>query len=704
MKQQRSGYRFLFGALVASVSVLFGSSHANAEAVGKVHKADIVIYGGTSAGVIAAVQAARLGKSVILIEPGVHLGGLTSGGLGYTDSGNKAVIGGLAMDYYQRLKTIYDNPETWKWQKPEDFKKYQPNQKAIWVFEPHLAEKVYEDLIAEQKIPVFRNERLDLKCGVIKKANRIIAIRMESGTRFCGKRFIDATYEGDLMAKAGVSYTIGREANSQYGETLNGVQKQRAISHQFENPVSAYLVPGDRNSGLLPGVHAGDPGKDGAADHRIQAYCFRMCLSNHPENRVPFPKPENYDPLRYELLARYLQTGWDGVFNKFDLIPNRKTDTNNHGAFSTDNIGMNYDYPEGDYKTRERIIDEHRNYQQGFFWFLANDPRVPKKIQERMNTWGLAKDEFTDNNNWPHQLYVREARRMVSDFVMTENHLVRKLKTPKPIGMGSYNMDSHNVQRYVTADGFARNEGDIQVSPGGPYPVSYQAIVPREKECANLLVPVCLSSSHIAYGSIRMEPVFMILGQSAATAASLSIDHQQAVQNVDYQLLKKQLLEDGQVLEYTGPYRKPRVGIAPQSLPGIVVDDTQATKKGDWIRSSASGTYVGFSYLHDGNRAQGEKSVTFQFEVPRSGLYEVRLSYSQNTNRASNVPVLVHHSRGTETKMVNQKKKPTINKAFVSLGKYHFSKQAPGKVVVKNDQANGYVIADSLWVVPVAGK
>ncbi len=704
MKQRRIHYITISAILLVGIFVVSFSSRSEAAEADATHCADVIVYGGTSAGVIAAVQVARLGKTVILIEPGRHLGGLTSGGLGYTDSGNKTVIGGLALSYYQRLKTMYDDPKTWKWEKAVSFEKYKPEEKAIWVFEPHLAEKAYEQLIAENRIPVFRTERLDLKCGVVKNGNWIVEIKMESGKLFRGKRFIDATYEGDLMAKAGVSYTIGREANSQYGETLNGVQKAHAVSHQFENPVSAFVVPGDRSSGLLPGVHGGDPGEDGSADHRVQAYCFRVCLSNHPENRVPFPKPKNYDPLRYELLARYLQTGWDGVFNKFDRIPNRKTDTNNHGAFSTDNIGMNYDYPDGDYETRQRIIDEHRDYEQGFFWFLAHDPRVPRKIQDHMNTWGLAKDEFTDNENWPHQLYVREARRMVSDFVMTENHLTRKMETPKPIGMGSYNMDSHNVQRYVTAEGFARNEGDIQVNPGGPYPVSYSAIVPREKECANLLVPVCLSSSHIAYGSIRMEPVFMILGQSAATAACQSIDHQQSVQQIDYQLLKKQLLKDGQILEYAGPYRRPRIGIVPESLTGIVVDDVQAIKKGMWRRSSSSGSFVGPGYLHDSRQAQGKKSVTFEFNVPRDGLYEVRLSYAQNANRASNVPVTIHYRDGSETKLVDQKKEPTIKGAFISLGRFPFSKRSPGKVVVENRKTNGYVIADSIWVVPAKVK
>lgn len=693
-------YKNVFFLVVLTASLTFfvsGVSYAKSK---KAHCADVIIYGGTSAGVIAAVQTVRLGKSVILIEPGVHLGGLTSGGLGYTDSGNKTVVGGLSLEFYQRLKKNYDKPGTWKWEKSKEFKKFKPKDKAIWLFEPHLAEKVYDDLIAEYNIPVYRKQRLDLKCGVIKQSNQIIEIRMESGKRFRGKRFIDATYEGDLMAKAGVKYTVGRESNAQYNETINGVQKLRAVSHQFENPVSAFVIPGDRNSGLLPGVHGDDPGEEGAADHRVQAYCFRMCLSNHPENRVKFPKPENYDPLNYELLARSLQAGWAGVFNKFDMIPNRKTDTNNHGPFSTDNIGMNYDYPEADYKTRQRIIKQHMDYQQGWLWFLANDPRVPEKIQTEMNTWGLAKDEFTDNGNWPHQLYVREARRMVSDFVMTENHLIRKLKTPYPIGMGSYNMDSHNVQRYVTPEGFVRNEGDLQISPGGPYPVSYSAIVPREKQCANLLVPVCISSSHIAYGSIRMEPVFMVLGQSAATAACQSIDHHQSVQKIDYKILKAQLIKDGQVLEYSGPYRSPRIGIDPKSLPGIVIDDSQAIKKGNWPSSLSSGHFVGRSYLHDGNNSHGEKSVTFVFQVPEDGTYEVRLAYSQNPNRASNAPVTIFHRNGSDKKLVNQKLKPTINKAFVSLGTYQFSKQTPGKVVIENKQTNGHVIADAIWILP----
>jgi hypothetical protein len=384
---------------------------------------------------------------------------------------------------------------------------------------------------------------------------------MLNGRTYRGRIFIDATYEGDLMASAGISYHVGREGNEVYGETLNGVQTRNATKHQFEKPVDPYIKPGDPASGLLPRIHRGGPGEEGKGDNRVQAYNYRMCLTKVPENRIPFPKPANYDPMQYELLGRYLDKGWRAIFVKFDPAPNAKTDTNNHGAFSTDktdtnnhgafstdNIGMNYDYPEASYERRREILKEHEDYQKGLMWFLAYDPRTPTDVREKASQWGLAKDEFTNNGNWPHQIYVREARRMVSDFVMTEPHL-RKIKpTPKPIGMGSYNMDSHNVQRYVDANGHARNEGDIQINPGGPYPISYEAIIPKSSECTNLLVPVCLSSSHIAYGSIRMEPVFMILGQSAATAASMAIDESINVQDVDYTKLRARLLADGQVL------------------------------------------------------------------------------------------------------------------------------------------------------------
>jgi hypothetical protein len=510
---------------------------------------DVVIYGGTSAGVAAAVQAKRMGKTAIIVCPEKHLGGLTAGGLGWTDSGRKEAVGGFAREFYRRIKKHYDKPDAWIYQKPQEYSRYRPEDDAMWVFEPHVAEQTFEELVAEHNIPVHRDQWLKRKAGVIKDGTRIVSITTLSGKTYRGRIFIDATYEGDLMAGAGVSYHVGREGNDVYGETLNGVQTRNATKHQFEKPVDPYIKPGDPASGLLPRIHAGSPGKEGQGDHRIQAYNFRMCLTKVPENRVPFPRPDNYDPMQYELLARYLDKGWRAIFVKFDPAPNAKTDTNNHGAFSTDNIGMNYDYPEGSYLRRREILKEHEDYQKGLMWFLAYDPRVPVDVREKVSQWGLAKDEFTDNGHWPHQIYVREARRMVSDFVTTELHLRRIKPTPKPVGMGSYNMDSHNVQRYVDEKGYARNEGDIQINPGGPYPISYGALVPKASECTNLLVPVCVSSSHIAYGSIRMEPVFMILGQSASTAAAFAVDDNINVQNVDYSKLRIRLLADNQVLE-----------------------------------------------------------------------------------------------------------------------------------------------------------
>ena len=509
---------------------------------------DVVVYGCTSGGVAAAVQVRRMGRTSALVCPDEHLGGLTSGGLGWTDSGNKDAIGGIARAFYQRVKAHYDQDRAWVHQAPEDYSRYRSDEDAMWVFEPHVAERTFEEMTAEADVPVFRDRWLDRAGGVEKDGARITAITMENGETYRGAMFIDATYEGDLMAAAGVSYNVGREGNDVYGETMNGVQKAWAFKHQFEAPVSAYVVPGDPSSGLLPRVHDGRPGEDGAGDERIQAYNFRMTLTDVRENRVPFPKPEGYDSQQYELLARYLDTGWRGVFNKFDPAPNRKTDTNNHGAFSTDNIGMNYAYPEGSYEEREAIIAEHEAYQKGLMWFLANDKRVPPDVREEMSRWGLAKDEFATNGHWPHQLYIREARRMASGFVMTERHLRGLDPTPRVVGMGSYNMDSHNVQRYVDGDGHARNEGDIQVDPGGPYPISYLALVPEEEEAANLLVPVAVSASHIAYGSIRMEPVFMVLGQSAATAAVMALERGISVQNLSYQPLRWRLLDDGQVL------------------------------------------------------------------------------------------------------------------------------------------------------------
>lgn len=519
--------------------------------------ADIIIYGGTSAAIIAAVEAKSSGKSVLVVSPDTHLGGLTSGGLGWTDTGDKSVIGGLSRVFYHKVFMHYDSKEAWNWQPKEAYgnkgqgtRAMDGESRTMWIFEPSVAEQIFEDFVKEHEIQVERDEWLDRENGVVIEDGKISSITTLSGKTYSGKMFLDATYEGDLMAAAGVSYHVGREGRSVYDETWNGVQTSVLHhKHWFQSDISPYVISGNPSSGILPRVSDAPPGEKHSGDTKIQAYCFRTCMTNHEPNRIPFPKPENYDPMQYELLARSLATGRKDFFEKFDGIPNYKTDTNNHGPLSSDNIGMNYDYPEASYDRRKEIIKEHEAYQKGFYWFVANDPRIPKDIQSEMQKWGLAKDEFTDNGNWPHQIYVREARRMIGHHVMTENELLKKRPTPNPVGMGSYTMDSHNVQRYIKADGFVQNEGDIGVSTKGPYAISYGSLVPKKEECTNLLVPVCVSSSHIAFGSIRMEPVFMILGQSAAAAAVLAIDNNVGVQDVDYEMLKNTLEQKGQVLE-----------------------------------------------------------------------------------------------------------------------------------------------------------
>ncbi len=528
----------------------------------EVIESDICIYGGTSAGVAAAVQSTRMGKTAVIVESGRHLGGLSSGGLGATDIGNKAAIGGISREFYARVARHYANDSAWIFEARDDyFKRRRSSQTAatdlktldtMWTFEPHVAEDIYFQMINEAGAAVYFAQRL---ASVRKIEGRVREIATESGRVFRARMFIDASYEGDLMARAGVSYTVGREANAQYGESLNGIRAETP-KHQFIVPVDPYLGPGDPGSGLLPFIQPDDGGAPGAGDRRVQTYNFRLCFTTNALNRMPLEPPAGYDPARYELLARYLDAllaagkrpklaeFWNPIW-----LPNGKTDINNNGGFSTDFIGMNYDYPDGDDSTRARIRREHEDYTRGFIHFLATDSRVPANIRAEVQQFGPCKDEFLDTGGWPNQLYVREARRLVSDHVMTEHHCRGEEFAADSIGLAAYNMDSHNCRRIVK-NNHAENEGDVQVPPMKPYPISYLAVVPKMTECENLFVPVCLSATHIAYGSIRMEPVFMILGQSAATAACLAIDGQCAAQKVNYPQLRARLLADKQILEW----------------------------------------------------------------------------------------------------------------------------------------------------------
>ncbi|GET34047.1 protein-xanthan lyase [Prolixibacter bellariivorans] len=523
----------------------------------QVISADVVIYGGTPAAITAAVELTRSNKHVVIVCPEKHLGGMSSNGLGFTDTGDKNIIGGIAKEFYQRLYTYYDKEEAWNWQskseygnKGQDTPAIDGGTKSMWIFEPHVAENVFENFIEENKIAVYRDHWLDRNDGVEVTNGSIKSIKMLNGTLFKAKIYIDATYEGDLLAAAGVSYHVGRESNSEYNETWNGVQVGTFHhGHNFgDMKISPYKIPGDSSSGVLAYISTDPPGKKGEADYRVQAYCFRLCLTKHEENRVPFEKPAGYDSTKYELLARIYEAGWNQTFDKFDPIPNYKTDVNNHGPFSSDYIGMNYEYPEASYEQRARIIREHEAYQKGLLYFLANDRRVPSEVRQEMNKWGYAKDEFVDNGHWPHQIYVREARRMIGEYIMTENEVLGRTPVTTSIGMGSYTMDSHNVQRYITPDGYVQNEGDIGVHPHKPYQIAMGTVLPQKEECSNLLVPVAVSSSHIAFGSIRMEPVFMILGQSSGVMASMALDKKVPLHDLSYEEVRKELVARNQII------------------------------------------------------------------------------------------------------------------------------------------------------------
>ena len=505
-------------------------------------RVDVCVYGATAGGVIAAVTAARRGRSVVLLQPGRHIGGMTTGGLGWTDYGRKHVIGGASRRFYRDLGRHYGVAEEWR-------------------FFPQHATATLQGYLDDADITPRLAQYLE---AVEMEGTRLREITMLGGLRVEAKQFIDATYEGDLMAAAGVAFHVGREANDRYGEQLNGVQV--FDTHNFHGAVDPYRDEGDPASGLLPGIIDVDLSRHlGEGDSRLQAYNFRVCMTDDPALKIDWDKPAGFDPDEYVLLTRWLNSDIGtyneplkgDVWSKFDVLPHptpggyRKTDTNNHGAVSSDFIGRNYAWPNAGYAARERLFQQHVTYQQGLYWHVANAPGIPDRYRDAMDVWGLPRDEFEDTGHWPHQLYVREARRMIGDVVLTEADCRGERVTDRPIGMASYTMDSHNCTRFVqVVDGVARvlNEGDVQVPPTAPYPIDYRAVVPRAGQASNLFVPVCLSSSHIAFGSARMEPVFMVLGESVAIAADLCIGEGCAVQDLPYPSLRGELDAAGQVL------------------------------------------------------------------------------------------------------------------------------------------------------------
>lgn len=638
-------------------------------------KVDVCVYGGTAAGVMAAYTAKKAGKSVLLIEPGKHLGGLTTGGLGYTDIGNKYVVTGLSRDFYRRIGQHYGKFEQ-------------------WVFEPSVAEKTIMEYVHSAGVPVLYQNQL---IGVNKRNGTIQTIILESTTSSTvakktinAKIFIDCSYEGDLMAKAGVFYTVGREANSQYNETHNGVQVMN--THQFPDGVDPYVVPGDSTSGLLWGISPGRLQERGSGDTCVQAYNFRICLTNKPENRIVVTQPDDYDTSRYELLVRYLEKKKpvnleDRVLN-ISAMPNGKTDINNNGPFSTDMIGANHTYPDADYQTRQRFLKELENYTKGLLYFLSHSLRVPEHLRNEMLQWGYSKDEYTDNNHWSPQAYIREARRMVGEYVMTQRNCEGREIVADGVGMAAYTMDSHNCQRLVV-NGMVKNEGDVQIGGFGPYPVSYRSLLPKATECKNLLVPVCLSASHIAYGSIRMEPVFMVLAQSAAVAAVMAISSNTSLHNIDVKKLQQTLKQNP---------------LADSSSPELLVDNDDAENtvvNGDWRRITKGG--YGPSFYIDSADGTTAKSVRFVPNVQTTGRYKVYVYFPKLQGAAEQTNVTMFDGSKRTNKTVHEaaiKVEGQTSGEWVFLDAMNLPKGKAAFIEISNRAATGLVAADAVLFVP----
>jgi hypothetical protein len=637
---------------------------------------DVCIYGATSAGVIAAYTAKKLHQSVLLIDPGKHIGGLTSGGLGFTDIGNKYAVSGLGLDFYRKVGKKYGKFES-------------------WIFEPHVAKEVFMQYLKSAKVDVALGHTLEsvrsefgyikeLELNYYNEEGQLTTKRVEA------KMFIDCSYEGDLMAKSQVSFTVGRESNSWYNETINGVQLRD--KHQFPDGIDPYKIPGKPASGLLWGVTEGMLLSNGSADTKVQAYNFRICLTDDAANRIAITRPEGYDSTRYELLLRLLEkkpASNLGAILKIDLMPNHKTDINNNGPFSTDMIGMNYGYPEGKYEKRKAIRQEHETYVKGLLYFIGHDARMPENLRKEMLNWGYPKDEYIDNNNFTPQLYVREARRMISAYVMTQANCIGKEVVTDGIGMAAYTMDSHNAQRLVV-NKMVKNEGDVQEGGFGPYPISYRSIIPRSKEIKNLLVPVCLSASHIAYGSIRMEPVFMVLAQAAATAASMAIQNKADVQEVNVQQLQQALK--------TNP-------LADGSLPEIVVDNANSAQvqiKGNWSTKERMG--YGPSVLTADEKSAEDRSVQYTPVIEKEGTYQVYTYVLPGYNNLASQTNITVFDGAKEAKVTMKKADIQVqgqtSGEWVLVGKYKLPAGSKAHVTIQAANADGAVVADAVLLVP----
>lgn len=633
---------------------------------------DICIYGSTSAGVIAAYTAAKAGKKVVLIDPGIRLGGMSAGGLGYTDIGNKFVVKGLALDFYRKLGKHYGKLEQ-------------------WIFEPKVADSIFRAYLANCDatfIPEHLLESVDNENGQIRRVHfRDLGKNGAKSRAIEAKVFLDCSYEGDLMAKAGVSYHVGREPNSLYQETLNGVQL--LDGHQFPDNIDPYQIKGDSSSGLVWGIREGELAAQGTGDDKVQAYNYRITLSNVPENRIPIEKPENYDSSRYELVKRFKELRpWKGLNDVFiwSLMPNGKTDINNRNGISTDMIGANWSYPEASYEERQKIVQAHEEYTKGLLYFVGHDPSVPKFIQDEMQQWGYPKDEYTEHGNWSPQLYIREARRMTGELVMTQHHCQGRERADDAVGYAAYTMDSHNCDRLVV-NGMVKNEGNVEVGGFPPFPISYRAIVPKKKECSNLLVPVCLSASHIAYGSIRMEPVFMVLGQSAAVAACLAIDSKEAVQDVAIADIQRILKDNPK-----GDGRKPDVLLTTE-------DETHVQLTGQWRQEEKGGYGLSFQVADAPDRPS---EASFTLPDLQEDRYQLYTYYPKLEGSTSEVSYHIQDARGEQEvrlKLKDAKIEGQTSGEWLPVGTYQAGGNG-GKITIKNDNIDGLLPINAILLVP----
>lgn len=659
---------------------------------------DLVVYGGTPAGLSAAIAAHRENSelSILVVEPTRWIGGVVTGGLTRTDKGNVATVGGIAKEYFELAREIGgdDTP--------------------MWYAEPKDNMAAFERMLEEcgDAITVVTERRVK---SVEKEGNRIRSIELDDGTTVEGKVFIDASYEGDLMARSGVSYIVGRESCDQYGEELAGFFPMPIREHgpetmsdgcacvggegpHFIHGTPAEIEALDENAEPIFGVVRADPNATpGSADGLTQAYNFRLCVTQREDIRVPFPKPDHYDPKRYELLLRLIEGYPEVAFGRLvhlGEIANGKHDLNAQGLYSTDYAGGNFGYPDGDYATRNEIWQDHEDYVKGYFWFLQHDERVPEKLRDEVASWGLCQDEFTDNEHFSYALYVREARRMIGEYVMRQQDTWTDIVKPDSVGMGSFLLDCHIVQRIVTEDGTVTDEGSFSDTPARPYQIPYRTLLPKREECENLLVPVCLSASHVAYCSIRMEPVYMTMGHACGIASAMALGSdsgEPSAHDVSTDALRAKLTEQNAVLELEGLADL----IMVDDLEGIAVDDRDAEFEGTWTHSSYGNPIEG-SAAHDGDTGKGEKSATFSIEIPEDGDYEVRLAYASSSNRASAAPVTVEHAEGIAELTVDQRKTPEHDKLFTTLGTWTFSRDKPAVITIRNEGTDSYVSVDAV--------